>query len=133
MAVSLPTFWSACVYMGMQISSGFQLPSPPLRQYPVSTTLFKAMCHHANATKISSQLGSCGPRIWGFCFIFDTESVCEVRNFVRTTHLLTVSPRNEFSDPVVKATDAKTSRILLIAVILLHAGLSLTIKILFFQ
>ncbi|KAI5785105.1 hypothetical protein DFH27DRAFT_270877 [Peziza echinospora] len=36
-------------------------------------------------------------------------------------------------DPVVKATDAKTSRILLIAVILLHAGLSLTIKILFFH
>ncbi|RPB28954.1 YIPF1 protein [Terfezia boudieri ATCC MYA-4762] len=36
-------------------------------------------------------------------------------------------------DPVVRATGSKTSKIMLLVVILLHAGLSLTIKILFFQ
>lgn len=34
--------------------------------------------------------------------------------------------------PVVSATDAKTSRVLVIAVVALHAGLALAIKILFF-
>lgn len=34
--------------------------------------------------------------------------------------------------PVVNATDAKTSRILILAVILLHAGLAIAIKVLFF-
>ena len=34
--------------------------------------------------------------------------------------------------PVVSATDAKTSRALLIVVIALHAGLAIAIKILFF-
>lgn len=38
--------------------------------------------------------------------------------------------RNLF--PVVSATDAKTSKVLLIIIIALHAGLSLAIKILFF-
>nr|POE67128.1 hypothetical protein CFP56_72686 [Quercus suber] len=36
------------------------------------------------------------------------------------------------SYPVVSATDAKTSRILLIVVLALHAGLAIAIKILFF-
>lgn len=34
--------------------------------------------------------------------------------------------------PVVSATDAKTSKVLLIIIIALHAGLALAIKILFF-
>lgn len=34
--------------------------------------------------------------------------------------------------PLVNATDAKTSRLLLVAVVALHAGLALAIKILFF-
>lgn len=34
--------------------------------------------------------------------------------------------------PVVSAIDAKTSKVLLIIIIALHAGLALTIKILFF-
>ncbi|OAT07094.1 Yip1 family protein [Blastomyces gilchristii SLH14081] len=34
--------------------------------------------------------------------------------------------------PVISATDAKTSKVLLVAVILLHAGLAIAIKILFF-
>lgn len=34
--------------------------------------------------------------------------------------------------PVITATDAKTSRILLIIIIALHAGLAIAIKILFF-
>ena len=34
--------------------------------------------------------------------------------------------------PVVSATDAKTAKILLVAVVLLHAGLSIAIKVLFF-
>lgn len=34
--------------------------------------------------------------------------------------------------PVVSATDAKISRVLVIAVVALHAGLALAIKILFF-
>jgi hypothetical protein len=34
--------------------------------------------------------------------------------------------------PVVSATDAKTSKILLVLVILLHAGFAIAIKILFF-
>ena len=36
------------------------------------------------------------------------------------------------SYPVVSATDAKTSRVLLIVVLALHAGLAIAIKILFF-
>jgi hypothetical protein len=35
--------------------------------------------------------------------------------------------------PVVSATDAKTAQVLLIVVVALHAGLALTIKILFFH
>jgi len=35
--------------------------------------------------------------------------------------------------PVIKSTDKKTSQILLIAVIALHAGLAIAIKILFFS
>ena len=38
--------------------------------------------------------------------------------------------RNSY--PVVSATDAKTSRILLVLMIALHAGLAIAIKILFF-
>ena len=37
-----------------------------------------------------------------------------------------------YSYPVVSATDAKTSRVLLIVVLALHAGLAVAIKILFF-
>ena len=36
------------------------------------------------------------------------------------------------SYPVISATDAKTSRILLLVVLALHAGLAIAIKILFF-
>lgn len=36
------------------------------------------------------------------------------------------------SYPVVSATDAKTSRVLLVVVLALHAGLAIAIKVLFF-
>ena len=38
--------------------------------------------------------------------------------------------RNMF--PVVSATDAKTAKVLLVVIVLLHAGLALAIKVLFF-
>ena len=44
----------------------------------------------------------------------------------------TVSCLHVYSYPVVSATDAKTSRVLLIVVLALHAGLAIAIKILFF-
>jgi hypothetical protein len=37
-----------------------------------------------------------------------------------------------FSYPVISAVDAKTSRILLVVIVALHAGLAIAIKILFF-
>ena len=46
--------------------------------------------------------------------------------------LYTVHTNRPPSYPVVSATDAKTSRVLLIVVIALHAGLAIAIKILFF-
>ena len=36
-------------------------------------------------------------------------------------------------DPVISATDKKTSQILLLVVVLLHAGLAVAIKVLFFS
>ena len=40
--------------------------------------------------------------------------------------------RSTHSYPVVSATDAKTSRVLLVIMLALHAGLAIAIKILFF-
>ena len=48
-----------------------------------------------------------------------------------TTHSITDDPLPT-SYPVVSATDAKTSRVLLIVVIALHAGFAIAIKVLFF-